>query len=220
MAVPPSKKTTSPSSSASGSKSPSLSIPISRTSPGSQTSLECMSIGSTPRYSPPSQSPSPDGLQSLPFNPPGGRFFPSRTTISEASKLFAPSPSHILSGKPTQQHSPPLVPIALPNGNFGCPICPRNKFASFARVNAHIRFFQHIHACPFPQCRWSYDTAKDLRRHSRRHDPRAKSYTCPFTTCGTHKRAHHNSFSRLDLLKRHCDIFHQGRIEPQQIGNG
>lgn len=134
----------------------------------------------------------------------------SNTTAQESAngsmlgQLTSPVPS-----SPRILHAGPIVqavaPIHLPNGQYMCPRCPR-KFPGLAKASRHVQTYRHAYTCPVSGCRWSYQSPKDLRRHSETHRPDATRYSCSRDDCRTHRDG--ITFSRRDLLDRHVRNFH------------
>jgi len=131
-------------------------------------------------------------------------------SFSRSSSNLIPTPTApINQNATTRLNMVSISPVQLLDGRFGCSECPR-PFRTWTKASFHAQSYSHKHACQHAGCRWSYQLHKDLVRHSRTHDPDALTFTCPVQQCSSSSHQSRNTFSRLDLLRRHVQEFHPG----------
>lgn len=87
---------------------------------------------------------------------------------------------------------------------------------TIALLNKHIRLHTRPFACKYPLCGHCSATARDSRRHTKKHGLHAGDliYHCPVQGCGHSQGGSRDPFKRLDHARRHIRRQHNQTIDP------
>ncbi|KAH7411448.1 hypothetical protein BKA64DRAFT_720175 [Cadophora sp. MPI-SDFR-AT-0126] len=147
----------------------------------------------------PLTSPNSSTSASSPISLPNNKFgcplcprdhFSSRTRALYSSLLYVLVP---IPSSPTFFQSPTLL----------------HAQTNETPLSNHILYYAHTHSCRRPSCNWTYDTAKDLRRHLKSHLANRPRYQCPIQNCKAQRKSKVKGFSRRDGLEKHLRIYHK-----------